>query len=203
MKRFGIFCIIIASASILPIFAQETGPDYENVYYDELFNEYLELETTLLQKIDERNLQSYNLGEIESLKFKAETENRYDVISRLEMLSYVVKTALEEEYTEVNAEALMAGMTDAEKRYQEEKTAAGILPTASTISIATAFTAGAVYAASAILTSSFYSKYTATESADDAAFYMFWWQFFEDVSIAGAVTTILSGTAAGITAALY
>jgi len=196
--------IIILLSTALPIFSQEAEiSEPETIYSDILFNEYVELETRILQKYEDGSLDHYNLGEIERQRVNAVKENRKDVISRLDMLSFVVKSGLDDQSITEDADKVRFEIASVANKYRAETANAIAIKKAANVSISTAIASGTIFALSAMISNEYYNKYTQTELADQAAFYLFWWQFLERVSFAGAITTVISGTAAGILTALY
>ena len=222
MKRLFSFTAVIClfSLFLFPVHSQEAAPGTDTItaaetaaeavitedidieYIDPLFSEYIELETMLLEKYSNGSLENYNLGEIEALRLKAEKENRSDVISRLDMLSFVVSEGLSRQTEDADAERVISEIQAAEKEYRREISNRKGLEAATGISLGTAIASSSIFTLSAIFSSDFYNKYTAAESADQAGFYLFWWQFLEKVSLFSAITSVVSGLSAGILAAV-
>ena len=198
--------IALLAAAIAPVFSQEeveseTEPAVITEYSDQLFSEYIVLETGILEKHSEGSLSSYNLSEIERLRIKAVNENRDDVVSRLDMLAFVVNEGLASQTAALSPVKVLSGIEAVETEYRRELAAKKAISSATGISIGTAIVSGTIFAVSSISSVEFYDKYTASESADQAGFYLFWWQFLEKVSFFSALTTVVSGISAGIFAA--
>lgn len=203
MKAFKALLILtLAAASVIPIFSQDIETELTAAYFDTLFNKYIELETDILQNYEDGSLISYKLGIIENLRKEAVDEGRADIISRLDMLSFVVRTGIEDQTVIETSGAVLAQIAEAEKEARSRAAIQKAMSTGAWVSIGSSIVSGSVFAAAALISSDFYNKYTRTEYADQAAFYLFWWQFLEKVSAVSAVTTIITGTAAGIFAAI-
>lgn len=187
------------------LYAQETEPveTATPVYSDILFNNYIELETSILEMIGTESMGTDALTSINEMLLKMETENRTDILSRLNMLKFVVESEIKNLEREANTEQLIAEFTAEEAKYRTQTAARKIGQTAMEISIGTAIVSGSIFAASALISGDYYKKYTETEYADQAAFYLFWWQLLDNISIVSAVTAIVSSTAAGILAAVF
>ena len=200
-----IIALVLTSLVSGSIWAQDSEaiiPD-ASVYFDFLFNEYIVLETSILELIDAQEIGHDDIYAIDKMLAEAESENRSDVVSRLNMLRFVAETEIQRRELETNAEAVIAGITAEEAEFRAADSAGKIGRTAVKISIGTAIASGTVFAASALISEDYYRKYTETEYADQAAFYLFWWQFLDNVSLVSAVTAVVSSAAAGILSAIF
>jgi hypothetical protein len=157
----------------------------------------------IMALISTDDISTLNTKAIDEMLERAMDENRNDIISRLIMLKFVVETEIENQAVKVNAEEMIAGIAAEEKKYRMAAGVEKIGRRAVKISIGTAIASGSIYAASALISNDYYRKYTETEYEDQAAFYLFWWQLLEQVSIISAVTALVSSSTAGILSAVF
>ena len=172
----------------------------EIVYTDLLFNKYIELENRIL--LDEAEL-SQELYEIRQFKVEVESAGRRDILSRLEMLSFIVKTRLDESLRITEAESITGKIiSDEELRLAgtAAKNSQGVLTAAA---IGTTLVSGIIFLGSSIIYEDFYNKYTATDYADQGAFYLFWWQTCKTTSMISGLTTAVAALTSGIFAIIF
>lgn len=173
-----------------------------SMFVDTLFNEYIALEDSLLLRADGSGFNEKDLVELENLMLKAEEAGRADIQSRIDMLSFVVATEIEAARTETESGTILKGISDSERKKRNEGKAEKTAKTFMGISVGTAILSGSIFAVSALASSNYYGKYTETEYADQAAFYLFWWQLLEQTAFVSALTTAAASLAAGILAAV-
>jgi hypothetical protein len=193
-----LFLLIISTIFTARIFSQEAGD--AGVYVDQLFNKYIELENSFLQK---EVITRAELGALRRLRREAEEAGRRDILSRLEMLEFIARTLNEQDLRSSGPDAILAEIAEAEQQRLEERR---LLETGRTIKIATitaAAVSGSLFLSSSILYDIYHSKYINSVYADQAAFFLFWWQIFEQVSIYSGLTTIAASAAAGILNAVF
>ncbi len=207
MKKLlsAILTSVVLFTAGMTAFGQDTAETSvpEAIFTDVLFNDYIQLETMLLGNYTAKTLNTYDLGRIESLRQQAAAANRRDILNRLDMLEFIVRDGLKEQEAGTDPEAFLAALKDEERKYRAEAAAAKTARTVTGISIGTAIASGTIFAASALISSDYYTKYTETEYADQAAFYLFWWQTLDTVSLVSAITTLAAAAAAGIFAVIY
>ncbi len=189
------------------VYSQENtvpAAEPETVFIDFLFNEYIELEKQIFEETDDsESISAETLEKIGVLENKAVSANRKDIISRLRMLNFIIESDVYENELNLNADTALHSIRETEKIYRRTKSTEKIGRKAFGITIGTAVVSGTIFAASSLASSGYYEKYTQTEYADQAAFYLFWWQLLEDVSTGSAILTVASSAAAGILAAVF
>jgi len=196
--------LLLYSLILIPavLFGQDTATEElaPPVYVDILFNQYIELEDRIL--LDEIILEE-EIYEIRKLRLIAEETNRKDIISRLDMLDYVVNTRLEEIRISAEAESITAKILSDEERSRQKssQTAAGEAMTS--VAIGTTLASAAVFLGSTLIYEDFYSKYTAAAYADQAAFYLFWWETCKTASIVSGWTTAAAALTSGLFTILF
>jgi hypothetical protein len=197
-NRALLFLLLISTIFTVPIFSQET--EDSGVYVDKLFNDYIELEDAFLEK---EVITGTELGALWKLKREAEAAGRRDILSRLEMLEFIAETLNEQNRRSSEPDAVLAEIAEAEQRRLEEKRLLETGRTAKIASITAAAVSGSLFLSSSILYDIYHSKYINSGYADQAAFFLFWWQIFEQVSIYSGLTTIALSAAAGILNAVF
>ncbi len=194
--------ILLSSLLFLPITlsAQETEETEPVVYIDVMFVQYIELENRVL--LDEIDLEQ-ELYEIRKLKTEAEKANRRDLLSRLDMLDFVVSTKLEDGRRSSGAESILEKiLTDEQRRLaKNEIENSGSALTAA--ALGTTIVSGMIFLGSSLIYEDFYSKFTATENTDQAAFYLFWWETCRTASVISGWSTAAAAVSSGILALLF
>lgn len=166
------------------------------IYIDFMFNRYIELEDSILDADADLEQKLY---EIRKFRVEVEQENRRDILSRLDMLDFIIRTKLDNEERTAGEESIKEKiLSDEELRLAAGQREAGeeFLKGAA---VCTTFASAFVFLATTGLYEDYYSKYTATDSEDDAAFYLFWWQIFKTTSIISGFST----AAAAVTSAIF
>ena len=201
MKRCFLLFIIMPLLLLqaAAVFSQDSAG---LMYSDKLFNDYIMLEDSLLLKYEQQTLSKEDLTELRTFRALAADSGREDLLSRVDMLNFIIKTEIETSYLNSNADAALENMKDAERKKRIKNAAVKTGRTVTGISIGAALISGTIYAASTIIASDYYDKYTQTEYADQAAFYLFWWQLLDKVSVISIITTLTTSVTAGILAAV-
>jgi hypothetical protein len=200
IKKAAFILLVMLLFSPTAIFSQEnenteTTIESETIYIDLLFNQYIKLEDSIL--LDEENLEE-ELYEIRKFRNKAEAEGRRDIQSRLDMLDFVVKTRIDEKSLTTNSESIIEKILSDEELLiarNGQKEAADMLSAAS---FGTTIASGIIFLGSSILYEELYSEYIVTQKADQAAFYLFWWQISKTTSIISGWTTAAAALTSGI-----
>ncbi|MDC7125041.1 MAG: hypothetical protein PQJ46_05710, partial [Spirochaetales bacterium] len=175
----------------------------EELYSDKILNNYMELENSIIEKINNDSITILDIEQIEKMKAEIEESNRSDIKSQLDMLKFIAETSISEETRTTDASQIIKQLSAEEKelRTRHKKERAGQIATE--VSIGTAIVSGTIFAVSSIIYSTYYEQYTESQSSENAAFYLFWWQIMEEVSILSGVTTIISSATAGILSVLF
>lgn len=194
-KRNIIVFIFLILLKATALFSQNTESE---AYLDLLFNQYIELETSALKQIESGEIDSQVLVKIDNMLLQTAEEQRDDLSSRLKMLRFAVETEISTRNRVLNADVFISKIAEAEKNRKDDIESARIRKNITGISIGTAAAAGVVFAVSSFVSQNYYDKYLQTEITDQAAFYLFWWQFLDNISTASAAVTIISSATAGI-----
>ena len=189
-----LFLITAAAVPHGALYAQETDAAGEG-YTDSLLEKYIELEQLLLSK--DADLTDARFS-IRRLMAEAEEAGRTDLASRLQMLDFVVSTRLENSMAEDKPEPILQKILSKEELLRAEKAGRDAGDFATAAAVGTTIAAGLVFGASTALYENFYREYTETEYADQAAFYLFWWQIFRTTSIVSGWTTAASALLSGL-----
>ncbi len=190
--------LLLTLLLLLPLYslhAQES-----EVYVDELLNSYMELETSI---IENPALTESEITDIDNLINSALNENRRDIISRARMLKFIAESSIEEQNKAQNSIEITASMHQAEKDRINSGRTEKLIKNLTTADLWVAGVSTVVFAASAAGYEHFFNKYTETEYADQAAFYLFWWQLLEETSIISGITALTTLLTAGILSAVF
>ena len=180
--------------------AEAAGDAAPDVYIDRLFNDYIELEDRLLAA---ESPDISDRGPILKMLAEARKQGRDDIISRLEMLDFIISSRLTDQKLAAQPELELSLVKEAEQLRAAREAGEAAGRAAADISLISAAVSSAVYLSSTILYESFYSQYTAQQDAGQAAFYLFWWQIFETTSVISGFSTIGLSLTAGILAAVF
>lgn len=198
MIKKVIFFLIVLNFFIVSVsFCQQ------DLYTDVALNNYMTLENSITEKINNGTIGYNNLEEVQEMIIAISDENRTDILNRLEMLSFIIESELDKRSNAENAEQILGKLSLNEEQLKNKENVNKSKKIIIWSAVGTSLVMSGLYTFSTIMANDYYDHYANTKTAEDAAFYLYSWPILDTISIISGITAIVSATVAGLTAAIY